>query len=250
MDLYEAFGIRPGAIVAAVGGGGKTSLVYRLALDAAQRGLPSIATTTVKFTRPSGIPMPTIIEAPPGGIVEAIRTALAPGVLLVATSGRSEHGRFLGFDDATISALAALVPDGLVVVEADGSAHRPFKAPAAHEPAIPACATDVVVCVGLEVLGRPLEDPWVHRPEVVARLAAAPVGSAVDVTTVSCVITHEEGGRKGIPAGANLLALLNQPANADYEKLGVAIAQRAVYGGFERAVVATAHLGVVHAVVR
>ena len=39
MDLFEAFDFQPGAIVAAVGGGGKTSLVYALGTEAAAMGL-------------------------------------------------------------------------------------------------------------------------------------------------------------------------------------------------------------------
>lgn len=240
MDLFEAFDLAPGTIVAVVGGGGKTSLVYALAAEAAARGLSAIVTTTARFTRPSGIPMPPLIEGDDATIAGLVARKLAAGGVVVAVSGGAGQGRFAGFVPETIERLAALCP-GLIAVEADGSAHRPFKAPAEHEPVVPACATDVVVCVGLAVLGHAINDQWVHRPELVSRLADVPPDSAVTPSVIIRVLLHPDGGRKGVPPGARLHALLNGPLTAEHETLATHIAQRLVYGGYHRAVVATAH---------
>ncbi|MBA4179045.1 MAG: putative selenium-dependent hydroxylase accessory protein YqeC [Anaerolinea sp.] len=250
MDLYEAFGLSPGSIVAAVGGGGKTSLVYALGYEAAARGFSAIITSTTRFTRPAGIPMPPIIESTDAALAGDVARALAPGTVHVASAGEATRGRLAGFAPESIDALAALAP-GLIAVEADGSGRRPFKAPADHEPAIPRSATDVVVCVGLEVLGHALEADRVHRPEIVARLAGSFPGAIVTAATIVRVLLHEAGGRKNVPPGARLHALLNGPRTEEHEKLGAHIAERLVYGGYHRAVVATAHRpGDIRAVVR
>lgn len=240
MDLYEAFDLAPGAIVAAVGGGGKTSLIYSLAQDAANRGLSAIVTTTTKFTRPRGVSMPAIVETSDLDASQSIGAVLRPGAVVVATTGAGERQRLLGFEPGSIARLA-LLGAGLIAVEADGSAHRPFKAPGAHEPVIPACATDVVVCVGLEVLGHELCDTWVHRSELAGALAQFPPGAPVTPELIVRVLLHPEGGRKGVPAGARLHALLNNPASPEHEQLAVHLGQRLVYGGFRRVVVASAH---------
>ena len=234
-------GCRRGAIVAAVGGGGKTSLVYALGRESAERGLAAIVTTTTRFTRPPGGQTPMIIETTEDRLAADVGVALRPGEALVAISGHGEHGRMHGFNAETISGLAALQP-GLIAVEADGSAHRPFKAPAPHEPVIPPCTTDVIVCVGLAVLGHNLDDVWVHRSELASELADVPMGSPVTANTVVRVLLHPEGGRKGVPPGARVHALLNNPASPEHEQLAVHIGQRLVYGGFCRVVVASAHV--------
>lgn len=248
MDLYEAFALTGDSIVAAVGGGGKTSLVYRLAAETAGRGSFGIVTTTVKFTKPPGMPMPPVVTVRPEGLAAAAREQRRAGAAVVLASGNAERGRLLGFEAAAIDRLAA-ENLGLLAIEADGSAHRPFKAPATHEPVIPSSTTGVVVCVGLEVLGHELSERWVHRSGIAARLAEQPEGSLVTPNTIVRVLLHPLGGRKGVPPGAKVHALLNNPATPEHEKLALHIAQRLVYGGFHRAVIATAHAGVVRGVV-
>jgi len=250
MDLWDAFELTAGSIVAAVGGGGKTSLVYALAREAAGRGHSAVITTTTRFTPPEGMEMPEVIEASAAEVVGRLPAALGPGRAVVMISSRETPRRLVGYDAAGIASIAELGP-GLLAIEADGSGRRPFKAPAEHEPAIPACATHVVVCVGLEILGRALSEENVHRPDLVARLAEVTPGGPVTAEVVAQVLLHEDGGRKGVPPGARLCALLNNPPTAEHEKLGVHIAQRLVYGGYHLAVVASAHQpGDIRAVMR
>jgi molybdenum cofactor cytidylyltransferase len=250
LDLFDAFGLAPGSMVAAVGGGGKTSLVYALAGEAAGRGLSAVVTTTTRFTRPRGLATPPMVEGDAASIAAALRASLAPGRTLVAVSSIGPRERLLGFAPEVVDSFADL-GIGLLTVEADGSAQRHFKAPAEHEPSIPSRATDVVVCVGLDILGKPLDDRFVHRPEVVAELAGAAAGEPVTAEMIVRVLLHEAGGRKGLPPNARLLALLNGPPTEEHVTLGTHIASRLVYGGYHRAVVATAHRpGDIRAVLR
>jgi molybdenum cofactor cytidylyltransferase len=241
MDLFEAFELEPGAVVAAVGGGGKTSVVYALGDQAAAMGLSAIVASTTKFTRrPAGGPMPPVVEASDADSLELFRSAIGPGRAVAGSAGAAAKGRMQGYAPETVDRWAELGV-GLIAVEADGSAHRPFKAPAAHEPVIPSSATDVIVCVGLDVLGKPLTDEHVHRAEIVARLARAELGAPVTVEMILRVLTHEEGGRKGLPPEARLQALLNAPATAEQRALGEKLAGRLIFGGYYRAVVGTIH---------
>ncbi len=243
MSLLEAFGFAPGAMVAAVGGGGKTSLVFRVAAEAVERGIPALVTTTVKFTRPAGLAMPRLVMVPAESAVEAASIALAGEGGVTLASGEGERGRMLGFPPAVVDGLRK--PGRLVLVEADGSAHRPFKAPAEHEPVIPAGATDVVVCVGLQVLGRPLDGRWVHRAELAAGLAGAGVGEVVTPAVAASVVLHRAGGRKGVPPGARCSALLNRVGGVEAGPLALELAKRLVDGGLDRVVIADASEGTV-----
>ena len=51
----------------------------------------------------------------------------------------------------------------MVLTEADGSRHHPIKAPAAHEPVIPAEADAVLGCMGLSAIGRPAGEVFFRR---------------------------------------------------------------------------------------
>jgi probable selenium-dependent hydroxylase accessory protein YqeC len=249
VDLFDAFGLGSGSIVAAVGGGGKTSLVFSLANEAAARGLAAAVTTTVRFTRPRGIGMPVCIETTPEGLALAFEREMRPGEARTFISAEVEAGRMAGFPAEVVGKLPP--GDYLLAIEADGSAHRPFKAPAAHEPAIPASTTDVVVCVGLAVLGHPLSDTWVHRPGLVSDIAGVATGAPVTADVIVDTLLHAEGGRKSVPASARLHALLNRPLTSEHHIAANLIAARLVYGGYNTAVIATAHeAGAIHGVVR
>lgn len=230
----------------AVGGGGKTSLVFALAQEAAARDDSAVVTTTTKFTLPAGLSDATFVESTPDCAAEDVAGAIAGGRTVIAHAGRGARNRLTGFPPEVAGSFRA----GVIAIEGDGSAHRPFKAPGDHEPVIPATSTHVVVCVGLPVLGRPLAEEHVHRPELVAQLAGTPQGAPVTADTIVQLLLHEDGGRKGVPPGARLMALLNEPVSEEHRRLGDHIAARLVYGGFERAVVATAHRGTIHGLVR
>ena len=246
VDLSAAFDVRRGSIVTAVGGGGKTSLVFRLAREAADRGERAVVATTTKFTVPGEQGPLVYAEGGEAAIHTEVERTAAPGTVLIAHSGRGARGRLMGFT----ADVAGQIPGDVVAIEGDGSAHRPFKAPDAHEPVIPPQSTHVVVCVGLEVLGQPLAEERVHRAKLVAALTSARPGSPVVADMIVDVLLHPDGGRKGVPPGTRLMALLNAPRTEEHRRLGDHIGARLVYGGFERAIVATAHAGAVHSLVR
>lgn len=249
MDLFEAFNLSPGAIVAAVGGADKTSLVFTLAAVASRRGLPALATSTVKMRPPSREDLPAVTVCPEDELPAAFEANTRDNGCAALVSSTSTEGRGSGYSPAAISALAPF-NRGIIAVQADGARGLALKAPDRHEPALPAATTDVIVCVGLSVLGKPLDTRSVHRPELVGRIAGAAPGVLITADIVFDVINSEEGGRKSAPPGARLHALFDDPPGLDHQRLAEYIGQRLVYAGFERAVVATAGTGAVHSVVR
>ncbi len=70
--------------------------------------------------------------------------------------------------------------------------------------------TLVVPVVGADVFGQPLDADHVHRPELVSALSGAPPGTPITPEIVARVLAHPEGGRKGVPAGARVVALINK----------------------------------------
>lgn len=115
-----------------------------------------------------------------------------------------------GLSPDTIDRIAAMPGVDVVVNEADGARTLSFKAPADHEPVIPSSTTLVVPVVGIDVVGQPLEDLHVHRPERVTALTGAEPGQPITPELIATVLSHPEGGLKDLPRHARVAALINK----------------------------------------
>lgn len=225
--LWHALGLdeaRGTVVVAAVGAGGKTSLLYALAREVASLGGRAIVTGTTRFTpAPHGWAMPPLVEARPSEAASMVARASGP-VLAVTGTEPQPAGRLAPLSAEDIDALAGVEGFDALLVEADGSRARPFKAPGDHEPVIPSSATHVIVTVGASVLGSALDDGHVHRPERVRVLA--PGSEVVDASMVARVLTHAEGGQKDLSA-RRFVVVVNQADTHAAEADAIAQAVRA-----------------------
>lgn len=208
MELSDALDLRPGDLVAIVGGGGKTAALYRLGVELAARSLPVLLSGTTRFTPPEvGDPPNLLLVEGEREIREALEGGRTP---LTVAAGWGSKGRLLPLELEWVDAIHRSFPGLTIVVEADGSAMRPFKAPGEHEPVIPATTTLLVAVAGMDAIGRPLDERHVHRPERVAAIAGSPIGSLVTAEVVAEVLGHPQGGRKGLPKAARWVPLLNK----------------------------------------
>lgn len=180
MTLAMLLDIRPG-VTAVIGGGGKTTLLRALGEELAEAGNRVLLCSSTKI-----FPFPGIknLEAPD----EALLTeALETHRLLCAGTAVPGTGK-LTAPAIPMARLAALAD--YVLVEADGSAGRPLKAHASHEPAIPAEANQTVCVVGASGLGKPIFAA-AHRPALYARLADASEKAPATVETEAAVLLAE-----------------------------------------------------------
>jgi molybdenum cofactor cytidylyltransferase len=195
-------------VVAIVGGGGKTALLYRLGSEAAALQRAAILAGTTRFTTRS-IPglETTMIAASDDTIIDAARAALSSSRPLVLHSGDGTKGRLQPISSEVADELAGLPGLGLLALEADGSKMLPFKAPAEHEPVIPISTTHVVAVVGLRALGAPLDDEHVHRPERVRAIVGPEERCTVEV--IARLLADEHGGRSHV-GDRDYTVLVNQ----------------------------------------
>jgi molybdenum cofactor cytidylyltransferase len=197
--LWSALGILPGDVVAFTGGGGKTSLALRIAQERAD----VIFTTTTKLW-PTGIP--TLFTAELGASwLDSV--AKAPRPCCVVSRRDELSPKLIGISPTQVAKLKAACPTDVILVEADGSAGLPLKAPNEHEPVIPACATLVVPVAGARAIGKPLDPMTVHRAARLAELAGAALG---DVITPKVVATALIASTRGAPAGARIVPVIGQ----------------------------------------
>ncbi|MDB4894630.1 MAG: MoeA-like protein, partial [Firmicutes bacterium] len=116
-------------------------------------------------------------------------------------------GKLIGVSVADVALLRERLGATVILVEADGSAGRPLKAPAAHEPVIPPCADLVVPVAGAGVLGQLLDGEHVHRPALVAAAAGVTEGSVVTPAVVAAALA---ACTRGAPAEARVVPVLGQ----------------------------------------
>ncbi|MCL5265966.1 MAG: selenium cofactor biosynthesis protein YqeC [Chloroflexi bacterium] len=239
MNLVEALLTDNERVVAFVGGGGKTTSMYRLASELAGRGERVVVTTTTHIMVPNEREAESLILFEDvAQIVDELKKRFASQhVVAVGTRVVTPQGKIKGIPPEWVDEIARLSIAGHVVVEADGSAGMPFKAPAEHEPVIPASTDLVVPIVGIDVLGAPLSAETVHRPERVIAIARVALGEPVTAEVVASVLLHPDGATKGAPTAAQIVPLVNK---VDDSRLDLAreIARRLIDGGARRVVLA------------
>lgn len=205
MKLLDALRIDSKTRLSLVGAGGKTSALIRLAGE-----WPSIcmtaATAHMGKDQIQNIHQHFILD----GDNSNSKHRLTETSLFTGSEG--EGNRLNGIDPQYWGELARLADENDVPIfmESDGSKFRPLKAPAAHEPPIPEWVNHVVVSVGASVLGKPLCEEFVHRPEIYSSLSGLESGKAVNWHSIMKMLTNPQGGLKNIPRQARKSILVNQ----------------------------------------
>ncbi len=230
--LSGAIGLGPGQIVAAVGGGGKTSLLRALARECAGAGWrPVIMTTTTHILAPDegtlllggAASLNNQIDRQCRHLPEIITLARArtgevpvPGGEMPVPGGEVPVSGSPGETKMKLRGFFPAEPaffrreGGALLVEADGSRGLPIKAPGPDEPVIPP-ETDIVLgVVGLDALGAPIDEEHVFRPERLAEVVGLAPGSTVDAAAIGRLAAHPEGLFRGAPAGARRFIILNK----------------------------------------
>ncbi|SHG73087.1 selenium cofactor biosynthesis protein YqeC [Halobaculum gomorrense] len=203
-------------LVCVVGAGGKKTTLYALA----NRIDRAVVTATVRIPIfDDHVARVAVSEDP----LDALDEAAASDFPLGLVPERERDDRYLGYDRGAVADLAA-THDGPVLVKADGARMREFKAPSDREPQIPASADAVVPIAAAHVVGEPLTDERVHRPEQVAAIAGIDEGDEVTAEAVGAVLASPAGGLKAVPDGAEAVALVNKVDDAEDEAVAREIA--------------------------
>ena len=200
MGLWEqlALDMDRHRMVVLVGGGGKTSLMYRLAYEARQAGRSVIVTTTTHIMPHPGIFLTD--DADPRALAACVAEH---GIVTLGTMARSDKLSGVGEMGACLQAAQ------VVIVEGDGAKLRPLKVPAGHEPVIPPQADAVAAVAGMDSVGRPI-GAICHRPEQVCALLGKAMEDLVEEADVAQILSSPMGGRKCVRPGMDFRCVLNK----------------------------------------
>lgn len=216
-------------VVAFSGAGGKSAALFRLAGEIVATGQRVVTTTTTRIAADQ------IALTPKHLLVKGARIDWARLERALESHGHclllvdDQPPKAIGVDPHLVDALARRATDlklSAILVEADGSAGRPAKAPAAHEPVIPDATTLLVPLLGLDAIGLPLAEPHIHRAQLLgALLGVAGPDTRFTPEMAARLLLHAQGGQKGCPASARILPLLNKADTPTRRLVGRLIAR-------------------------
>lgn len=210
-SLTEALGIEPGEVISLVGAGGKTTLMFRLAKELSLGGRKVVTTTTTRILEPApGETGFLLVDSDEGKIKDFLKGHLGPYRHITVARERLESGKLKGISPSLVDELCRSKGFDALIIEADGAAGRPVKAPREHEPVIPTCTTLVVALLGVDGLEMKLSEENVFRPERVSKITGLPMGERLTDEAMAILVVHPEGIFKGAPSSARVVAFLNK----------------------------------------
>lgn len=210
IELAAAFEGSPRAHLVIVGAGGKSSLMVALSREQRRAGVRVLSTTTTKVWLRQALEVGDLVLSDEDGWRSRLERALfiRKGVFLGRR--RLPTGKVEGIRPELADTLFRSQGIDSLLVEGDGAAGRPLKAPRAGEPVVPSTATRVVAVMGLEALGKPLEHEVVHRMERFTAVTGASPGTILTAPVLVRVFSSPAGLFQGTPDGARRTVFLNQ----------------------------------------
>lgn len=199
--FVRALRIQNGDVVALVGCGGKTSLMWTLARELREGKV--LVSTTTRIRRPVETTYDWLIG--PG---EPPRT----GINVVYGTDMPE-GKMQGPSPDTWTPHA----DAVVLLEADGSKTLPLKGWEAYEPVVPEATTLTIGVCTLWPVGEPASEALVHRPALFEALTGTAMGEMITLDTMAAMIASPDG-LFGKARGRRVLYISQVETEADRAK--------------------------------
>jgi len=190
-------------LITVVGAGGKTTTMYILAGELAQRGKRVITTTTTQIFYPKqGETDTLILAAETPALLKLIGAAWKQHKRITVTGVPIREDKLAGLQPEQPYELLMNSGADAVIVEADGARHRMIKAPADHEPVVPSQTNVALLMMSAEAINQPLSAEVAHRPERVAAVVGMKLGEILTPMHIAQLMISDQGALKHIPETA------------------------------------------------
>jgi len=209
--LIESLGLSAREVISLVGAGGKTTLMFRLAKELVLSGKKMVTTTTTKIFEPTMEETNFLfIDPGEGKIKDFVRDHLDQYHHITVARERLRPGKLKGVSSDLVNELWSFKEIDTIIVEADGAAGRTIKAPREGEPVFPSNTTLVIAILGVDGMGRELNEENVFQPERISKMTGISVGEKMTDEGMAILMTHPEGIFKGAPSSSRVVAFLNK----------------------------------------
>ena len=191
-NLEEILGLDKNNIITSIGAGGKTSLLYYLARRLANVGYRVLLTTTTRIYYLVDDQDRFVAGDTYDLWLKRLERRIGGGQFLVA-GRRVEKNKIIGVPPEWVDNLKDNEIFDFILVEGDGSARKPLKAPAEHEPVIPRATDLLLPVIGLTALHRPLNSENVHRLELFQQITNSLPESIITIKDIYDIYTDKRG---------------------------------------------------------
>lgn len=244
MLISEALGLKERAFISLVGAGGKSTLFSRLAEELALKSKRVILTTTTKMFARQLNPFIKKGKLVEGNEEEVIQDCIkeyfsiknSKGQVVAVQKRKDEKGEEK-LSGPPLDWLDKWWKEGLAdffLIEADGAAGRPIKAPASHEPQIPLSTTDLVGVIGIDALGLSLQEENVFRSKIFTHLTGLKFGEKIGIEALTLLICHPKGLFKRAPKDCRCHLFINKVENSKTRKLAKELAFQVLKTCYQR----------------
>lgn len=203
-------------VLSVVGGGGKTSLIFRIMEELTAVGKKVLITTTTHMAYEPDRPF-----AEDGDIISIKHNLEEHGYTIAAALDR-EKCKISALSEEKMKEITALAD--VILIEADGAKKCPLKVPASWEPVIWK-PTDLVIAVaGMDAAGKPIQEVC-HRPENVADFLGKEAEEKLTEEDIVRIVLSTEALRKCVD-GREYRVLLNKADIPGKSQVAESIADR------------------------
>lgn len=212
----SAMNISFGDVVSIIGSGGKTSLLYQLALE--NRNAKVILSTTTKMYPPSK----TMSVNEPNGVSD-----IKMGINIIYKE--KKDGKLIGLSPQQLYKWSK--SSDFLFLESDGSRGLPLKGWKSYEPVIPTyCNITVGICT-IHPIGKVCSADLIHRHDIFCTLTGARVGETLELSHIVKMISNSNGlFSKSV--GKRILLINQVETNRDIELSNKLFEQlKGVYNG-------------------
>lgn len=179
-----------------VGGGGKTTVMYKLAAAWAACGRRVLVLTSTHILCPA--------DGSFAADVPAVQNLWQQGRYAVIGTPEFATGKLMLPPQFLYEAMKPQAD--VILCEADGSKHHPCKAPAAHEPVLLPDSDIVLAVAGMDALDNSLQQAC-QRPQLAAELLGCSAEKIIDAQMLAALLLSEQGARKNVGARAYYIVL-------------------------------------------
>jgi probable selenium-dependent hydroxylase accessory protein YqeC len=210
-SLLESLDLRTREVISLVGAGGKTTLMFRLARELLLAGKKVVTATTTKIMEPSSEETPCLFVHPDEEkLKQLVLQSIDQFRHVTLARERLEARKLKGISPDLISLLHNSPEIDMMIIEADGAAGRPVKAPREWEPVISSHTTLVIGLLGVDGVGKELNEENLFQAERISQLTGIPMGEKMTCEGMAILMVRSQGIFKGAPDSSRRVAIINK----------------------------------------